>query len=108
MNTPVSEDWVEAASLSDFEDTDRKLVDLGGEKQIGVFKLGDGFAAVGIWCSHERTSLMDGEVTDSEIMCPLHGARFDLRTGKNLCLPAVRPVPSYEVKVEDEKIYLKV
>ncbi len=101
-------DWVEAATLGEFDDNDRKLVDLGGEKQIGLFKLDDGFHAVGAWCSHQKASIFHGEISDHEIMCPLHGARFDLRNGRNLSLPAVKPIPSYPVKVYDDKVYIKV
>lgn len=109
METPVSEQWIEAASISDFKDLDRKQIDLGDNKLVGLFKLSDGtFAAISIWCSHQKTSLMAGSMDDDEIMCPLHGARFDLRTGKNLSLPAVRPIESYEVKVENDRILIKV
>ena len=100
-------EWKEAASESEFAETDRKLVDFGGEKQIGLFKLDDGYYAVGAWCSHQKTSLVHGDIEDHEIMCPLHGARFDLRSGKQLSLPAVRPIPSYPVKVEDGKVFIK-
>ena len=48
-----------------------------------------------------------GEVCDHEVMCPLHGARFDLRTGRHLSLPAVRPVSRYEVKVDQGKVWVK-
>ncbi len=100
-------EWREAAEESEFVETDRKLVDFGGEKQIGLFKLDDGYYAVGAWCSHQKTSLVHGDIDDHEIMCPLHGARFDLRSGKQLSLPAVRPIPSYSVKVEDGKVFIK-
>ncbi len=100
--------WVEAAALEEFEGTDRKLVDLGGDKQIGLFKLDDGFYALGAWCSHQKESLVHGEIADHEIMCPAHGARFDLRSGRHLSMPAVRPVPGYSVKVEDGKVWIKV
>ncbi len=100
-------EWKEAAEESEFKESDRKLVDFGGEKQIGLFKREDGYYAVSAWCSHQKTSLMHGDVTDHEIMCPLHGARFDLRSGKHLSLPAVHPIASYPVKVEDGKILIK-
>ena len=51
---------------------------------------------------------MEGDIDDDQIMCPLHGACFDIRTGKNLTLPAVRPIASYETKVEEDKIFVKV
>lgn len=101
-------DWKEAATESEFTDTDRKLVDFGGEKQVGLFKLDDGYFAISAWCSHQKASLMHGERDGHELMCPLHGARFDVRTGKHLSMPAVRPVARYSVKVEDGKIYIKV
>lgn len=100
--------WVEVANLEEFKGTDRKLVDLGGNELVGLFKLPDGFFAVSAWCSHQRTSLVHGDLEDHEITCPLHGARFDLRTGQHLSLPAVRPIPRYDVKVEGDKILLNV
>lgn len=100
--------WVEVATEAEFADTDRKLVDLGGNLQIGLFKCVDGYYAISAWCSHQKATMFHGEVVDHELECPLHGARFCLRTGRNLSLPAVRPVPRYELKVVDGKIFLNV
>jgi len=101
-------EWVEVADVTEFKDTDRKLVDLGGENQIGLFKLPDGFYAVSAWCSHQKSSIVHGDVHNHEVECPLHGARFDLRTGRHLSLPAVRPIARFDVKVDGNKILLKV
>jgi 3-phenylpropionate/trans-cinnamate dioxygenase ferredoxin component len=100
--------WKEVAVLSEFENTDRKLVDLGDEKYIALFKIDGGYFAVDGICSHEKASLVLGEVSDHEVMCPLHGARFDLRTGRHMSLPAVRPVASYPVKIEADKILVEL
>ncbi|MFH0880177.1 MAG: non-heme iron oxygenase ferredoxin subunit [Lentisphaerota bacterium] len=96
--------WVDVAGVDEFEGTDRKAVDLGDEKQLGLFKTRDGLFAISAWCSHEKASLLLGEITGGEIMCPLHGARFDLKTGRNLSLPAVRPIKVYEVKLEGGRV----
>lgn len=101
-------EWTKVAEESAFDQIDRILVDLGEDKQIAIFKREDGYFAVSVWCSHQKTSLLNGEVVDHEVECPLHGARFDLRTGKQLCLPAVRPIASYPLKVEERAIYLQV
>jgi len=57
-------------------------------------------------CTHQFTHLSDGEFAGSEVKCPLHGARFDVKTGAAKSLPAVKPVPKHEVKVEDGHVYV--
>src|SRR5918996_2283791 len=63
----------------------------------------DAFADV---CTHQFTHLSEGEFTDSEVKCPLHGAKFDVKTGAAKSLPAVKPVPKHEVKVENGNVYV--
>ena len=57
-------------------------------------------------CTHQFAYLSEGELVAREIKCPLHGAKFDVTTGKALSLPAVKPVPKHEVKVEDGNVYV--
>ena len=57
-------------------------------------------------CTHQYTHLSEGEFSGSEITCPLHGAKFDVKTGAAKTLPAVKPVPKHEVKVEDGYVYV--
>ncbi|MFN8535488.1 MAG: non-heme iron oxygenase ferredoxin subunit [Dehalococcoidia bacterium] len=59
-------------------------------------------------CTHEEASLSDGDVFNGLIECPLHGARFDLRTGAVRSLPAVIPLQVFEVTVEGDDILVKV
>lgn len=100
--------WVEAAKEADFENTDRTMVDLGGNLQIGLFNVDGSFYAISAWCSHQKATMVHGDLDGYELMCPLHGARFDIRNGSALSLPAVRPVESYKVKVDDGKIFIKI
>ena len=74
---------------------------------IAIFKVHDELFAIGDTCTHEEFSLTDGEMVDEfTVECALHGARFDVRSGRALCLPAVLPTPSYPVWVEDGVIKL--
>jgi 3-phenylpropionate/trans-cinnamate dioxygenase ferredoxin component len=101
--------WIKAATLKDFSGTDRKYCELSDEVQVGLFQHEDGkFYAVEAWCSHQKVSLINGDRDKYELMCPLHGACFDLRTGKHLSLPAVRPIASYPVKVENDEIWVQI
>ncbi len=53
-------------------------------------------------CTHEDRSLAGGEVEDGVVTCPWHGARFDVRTGRVLALPALRPLETFPVRVDAE------
>jgi len=66
--------------------------------------------ALGDTCSHADVSLSDGfvEADDCALECPRHGAQFDLKTGEPLTLPAVRPVPVYEVEVIDGDVVVRL
>ncbi len=57
-------------------------------------------------CTHQFTHLSEGEFTDAQVTCPLHGAKFDVKTGAAKSLPAVKPVPKHEVKVENGSVYV--
>jgi 3-phenylpropionate/trans-cinnamate dioxygenase ferredoxin subunit len=59
-------------------------------------------------CTHEYALLSDGWLEDGCIECPLHAARFDVRTGKALCAPAETDIKVFEVKVENAELMLKV
>lgn len=82
--------------------------DIGGVEVAIVHAEDDRFYAVRDECSHAAVALSEGEVEGCTLECWLHGARFDLRTGEPLSLPATEPVPVYPVEVRDGDIYLAV
>ena len=57
-------------------------------------------------CTHQFTHLSEGEFSGTQVTCPLHGAKFDVKTGAAKSLPAVKPVPKHEVKVENGNVYV--
>lgn len=86
-------------------------VEAGGlAHQVAVVRLGDDLYALGDICSHADYSLAEGEVDAEEgtIECWKHGSLFSLATGEAETLPATRPVPVYEVGVEDGQVWLEV
>ena len=64
--------------------------------------------AVGDVCSHANVSLAEGDVEDCTISCWLHGSSFDLRTGRALSLPAIKPVPVFPVTVDGDEVLVDV
>lgn len=75
---------------------------------VAVFNAGGSYYAVQDTCTHDDASLADGEIDDTIVECPLHGAKFDLETGKVKALPAVIPVKVYPVQVRGDGIYLSL
>ena len=65
---------------------------------VCVVKIADEVFAVADTCTHSEASLAEGEVTGSKIECWLHGAEFDLRTGKALTPPATEALKTFNVK----------
>jgi 3-phenylpropionate/trans-cinnamate dioxygenase ferredoxin subunit len=57
-------------------------------------------------CTHDGGTLGDGQLDGDCLVCPRHGAKFDVRTGKALCMPATEDTPSHTVKIDAGKIYV--
>ena len=74
-----------------------------GEIAVGVYNLGGEYYAIEDRCSHDNGPLAEGDFDPEEgvAVCPRHGARIDIRTGRPLSLPAVLPVETFPVIVED-------
>jgi 3-phenylpropionate/trans-cinnamate dioxygenase ferredoxin subunit len=79
-----------------------KLVHANGVS-LGVYHVGGRLYALEDRCSHDDGPLVEGDwdPDDCVVVCPRHGARFDLTTGRPLSLPATEPVETYDVRVED-------
>jgi 3-phenylpropionate/trans-cinnamate dioxygenase ferredoxin component len=59
-------------------------------------------------CSHEEFPLSDGEVVGSEIECPIHLSRFDLRSGAACNPPATAPLQTFRATIEDDSVYVEL
>lgn len=86
---------------------ERWLVDIGS-LPIVVFRVGNDYYAIGDVCTHDNGPLGDGDLADYEVICPRHGARFDIRTGEATALPAVESTPWYPTRVVDGSLEIGV
>ena len=59
-------------------------------------------------CTHDGGALDGGELDGYRVMCPRHGALFDVTTGRALTLPAVVPLPTFPVRVDGDDVYISV
>ena len=103
--------WVRVADLEALPPWGGARFEVEGlEEPVAIFRIGEELYALGDTCSHEEASLSEGEVDGEQkvVSCPRHDAHFDLRTGRPLTLPAVVPVPTYPVKVEDGAVWIEI
>jgi 3-phenylpropionate/trans-cinnamate dioxygenase ferredoxin subunit len=74
-----------------------------------VFHTDDGeVLAIDDTCTHQDASLADGWLDGCEVECPLHGSRFDLRTGKVDAPPAKVGVRTHQVTLRDGDVYIEL
>lgn len=104
----MSEGYIKVALEDDIAPGAVAIVDAGG-RSICVGHASDGtWGAIDNVCTHDGGTLGEGELDGCAVECPRHGARFDLRTGEVLALPAVFPVNAYPVRVVDGRVEVKV
>ena len=99
--------WARVVPASAVESGHARAFDVG-DLRIAVCNTGDGYYAISDECTHDGGSLDQGSLDGREIECPRHGARFDVTTGKVVCLPAVRPVQTYPTRVVDGHVEVEV
>jgi len=94
---------VKVGKVSDIPEGRPETFEVDG-RHIAIYRLEDGFHAIEDICTHDGGPLAEGEIEDDVVICPRHGARFSIRTGAALSLPAVTGVESYPVRVEGEDL----
>ena len=95
--------WVGVARVEEVKSGVGMSVEHQG-RALALFRIGDKYHAIEDRCSHRGARLSAGELDGTEIVCPLHGARFDVRDGAPMCRPAQGPVATFKVRVVDDQI----
>jgi 3-phenylpropionate/trans-cinnamate dioxygenase ferredoxin subunit len=101
----ATETWLPAGHI-DLIPTGRvKLVE-HGDLRIAVCNVDGQYYAIEDVCTHDGGPLDQGELEGDEIECPRHGARFNVRTGEAMLMPAVMPVQTFPVKIEGNHVFV--
>lgn len=100
-------DFVSVAKASEIPDPGRKVVEVD-ERLVVVIHTAGHFYAIDDVCTHDGGPLGEGELEGFAIACPRHGARFDVRDGRALTMPATRATVVHDVKVVGDDVQVKV
>ncbi len=100
-------EWHPAGSTGDVSE-DMPLTIKAGDKDVGVYVLDGQYYALEDICPHAYALLSQGFVMDGEIECPLHAARFNISSGKCTAGPGGRDLKVYPLRIEDDRIFVKV
>ena len=99
----MSKNFVKVAHTSELLPGQKKPVQLGSE-QILVVNVAGSYYAVGDICPHSYALLSKGQIYGDEVVCPLHGSTFDIRTGEVISKPALEGLTVYQIRVEGNEI----
>jgi nitrite reductase/ring-hydroxylating ferredoxin subunit len=98
--------FVKVATLQDIPPGQAKKIRVG-DKDIALFNTDGGIRAIEDSCPHRGGPLSEGELIGQEVVCPWHGARFNVNTGAHLCPPANRGVCAYKVEVVGNDVQIE-
>ncbi len=100
-------EFVRVAAVADIPDPGKMVVEVDDEL-VAVLHIGGSFYAIDDICTHDGGPLAEGELEGYEIICPRHGARFDVRDGQALCMPATSPTQCHDVKAEGGDVFVRL
>jgi 3-phenylpropionate/trans-cinnamate dioxygenase ferredoxin subunit len=93
-------EWTSVGAADEIGPGEYRVVDID-DVAVAVFNLDGEYFAIEDVCTHDFGTLTGGCIEDGQIMCPRHGARFDIRTGAALTPPAYEPVATFQARVDD-------
>jgi 3-phenylpropionate/trans-cinnamate dioxygenase ferredoxin subunit len=100
-------DWTFVCNTSDVDFEDQYRFDHNDQTYCS-YHLEDGFYATDGLCTHEDIHLVDGLIDGEEIECPMHLGVFNIKTGKVVMDPPCEDLKTFNLKVEDEKIFIEL
>jgi 3-phenylpropionate/trans-cinnamate dioxygenase ferredoxin subunit len=100
-------EFIEIAPVAELPNGERLFVELEGRSLV-IFNIAGQFFAIGDICSHDDGPVGEGDLEGYNIVCPRHGAEFDVRTGQAVQMPAVVDIPAYPVKVIEGMIQVGI
>jgi 3-phenylpropionate/trans-cinnamate dioxygenase ferredoxin component len=103
----MSTDFQYAITVDELVDPGTLMIEIK-DRLVVIVHLEGEFYCIDDVCTHDSGPLSDGELQGCQLICPRHGAKFDVRTGQALTFPAILATMAHEVKVDDGNVYVKI
>lgn len=94
----MADGYERVADVGDIAENDKTLVTVGG-KRILLCRSDGQYFAIENRCTHDDEQLVGGNIRKCSIVCPFHGARFSLKTGRPFGPPAFEPITTYPLRI---------
>ncbi len=100
-------DFIRVCKVSELPDPGKTVVEVD-DRLVALFHVSGTFWAIDDVCTHDGGPLAEGQLVGHTIACPRHGAKFDIRTGRVLSMPATKDTVAHSVKVENGEVWIRV
>ena len=100
-------EFVHITTVADVPDGSKQYYEIE-DRLIVLFHVDGQFHCLDDVCTHDGGPLGEGQLTGHQIACPRHGAKFDIRTGKAVTMPATEGTVVHEVKVEGDRVLVRI
>jgi nitrite reductase/ring-hydroxylating ferredoxin subunit len=98
---------IEVAKTNEIKPGEGKLIEVE-DHEIALFNCDGSYYAIDNTCTHQGGPLCEGDLEGNKVICPWHGAEFDVKTGNVVAPPAEESVKSYRVEVHGDSIKIEI
>jgi nitrite reductase/ring-hydroxylating ferredoxin subunit len=98
---------IEVAKTNEIKPGEGKLIEVE-DHEIALFNCEGSYYAIDNTCTHQGGPLCEGDLEGNKVICPWHGAEFDVKTGNVVAPPAEESVKSYRVDVDGDSIKIEI
>lgn len=100
-------EFVQVAKVSDVTSAGKLILEVE-DRMVVLLHINEQFFCIDDVCTHDGGPLGEGELCGYELACPRHGAKFDVRNGAALTMPATEATVVHEVKIEGNHLFVRI
>ena len=100
-------EFIPVAKVADIPDPGKMLVEVD-DRLVVIFHVGGSVYCLEDVCTHDGGTLGDGDLEEHQIACPRHGAKFDIRDGKAITMPATEGTVAHEARIEGDQVQVRI